>query len=547
MSGIRWQALPATVALFVFFPGGVMAQTPYIYAHSSIVSVSSGVVNMWGYTEIDYATSYSYSAKTDVFGYQDSTLVSSNSASGGSWNAAATTVPATANHQYWLQTNHWVLSSSGVDPDGFGGISPPPAPWPSIVTLSATGTAGTGTSFYVATTAAATDTYGAAPSISGVDETSPGYGTAQPGTSGTVVLYGTGLTAPWADPSIATQVSLTPITTSFTYVGTTQVNLTYSIPAGTPPGPITGSLTTPYGTTSFNFTVNAPSGSGPTLSASPASGTGSSGSFTFTASGSGVSGMHVLIHNNVADKSHSCWMYFDGTTVSLANDDLSGWSGGASNSQCSITSVVPSPSITLSFTATIAFTTGFSGVKNVYVQASYGSGADTGYQTQGTWTVPSGSGGPTLSASPVNGTGSSHSFTFTAASASAVVSGMHVLFGNNLSDTSHSCWIYFDRSSGLWLANDDLSAWNNGASANSQCSVSSIFPSNTSTTLSFTANIAFTSSSGSKKEYIHLGSRTIAIEASSASGTGSLNVYVQASYGSGGDTGYLNQGTWTVP
>lgn len=126
----------------------------------------------------------------------------------------------------------------------------------------------------------------------------------------------------------------------------------------------------------------------PTLSMSPTSGNTMSGTFTFTAHDAvTISGMTVLINTSVNGAS-ACWFYTDGSSVSLAEDDGTDWSGTLSNSQCSLSSVSLSSSGGLTLTVSIAFTSSFAGAKNVYMWAENTGGGQAGYTQEGTWTVP---------------------------------------------------------------------------------------------------------------------------------------------------------------
>ncbi len=243
---LRSLAMLASVcAAWAIAPSSALAQS--VYGYSSI-SVSNSVVNMYGYTEIDYASSYYYTAQTDVYpqgslpGY---TAISSPGA------GRSVTAPAVANASYWVQTNHWVRAS-GSDPNGFGRIVA--QYYNGSFNVSASGVAGGPGNFWVGTSWVSTSTYGSVPSVTYVDQTT--YGNMTPGSSGYIILYGNALTANWANPALATQVSIRDLSTQVIYEGYNQVNIFYTVPAGTAPGPRTGTLTTPYGTSSFTVTVN---------------------------------------------------------------------------------------------------------------------------------------------------------------------------------------------------------------------------------------------------------------------------------------------------
>jgi len=257
-----------------------------------------------------------------------------------------------------------------------------------------------------------------------------------------------------------------------------------------------------------------PLSGGPTLTASPSSGTYSSETFTFSYSNSaGVSGVGVLINSSVNGQ-HACWMYFDGSTLSLAEDDGSTWSGMLANSQCSLSSPtgIVNTGTDKAFTTTITFTSAFAGSRNIYMLGP------SGYQTEGTITV-AGSDVPSLSMYPGSGNTMTGTIAFTASDAETIT-GMTVLINTSVNGAS-ACWFYTDGYS-VDLA-DDGGNWGSSSLTNSQCTLSS--PSySTSGGLSLTVSITFTFGFA-----------------------GAKNVYMWAENSGGGQAGYSQEGTWTVP
>ena len=84
------------------------------------------------------------------------------------------------------------------------------------------------------------------------------------------------------------------------------------------------------------------------------------------------------------------------------------------NSQCSLNvataTVVPSGN-TLTLNVTLTFKPAFTGAKNVYLHAVDVSGANSGWQQLGTWTVAFTAGTPsTVSVTPSSGSGTSQTF-----------------------------------------------------------------------------------------------------------------------------------------
>ena len=174
----------------------------------------------------------------------------------------------------------------------------------------------------------------------------------------------------------------------------------YVMTAGdTPTGNYTPTVTGTDGTltNSQTFGVNVTGASVPTLSTTPDSGTGTTQTFVFTATGTAQAqpqDMDVLF-NTTLNGAHGCWIY--GTSsgeTALASDDgslwqVAGFNTTVQNSQCSVTSNPgQDPTGQMSINVTITFSSSFSGTKNIYVDADNTQGGNTGYQLQGTWTIP---------------------------------------------------------------------------------------------------------------------------------------------------------------
>lgn len=266
------------------------------------------------------------------------------------------------------------------------------------------------------------------------------------------------------------------------------------------------------------------------MTISPAVGSASTQTLTFSASDSaGISSMHLLISSST-NTVNACWMYFDGSGLSLASDNTATWSTSYSwgtgstlyNNQCNVTLVSnASAGGTLTFTLTITLTSSFPRPETVYMQASYPTSQDTGYQPEGTW---SGSSSP-LAVSPASGSGMTQTFTFTAADPQNV-SNMNALFNTAVSGAG-ACWMYFDGSY-LSLADDSASNWSSAgqgtALQNSQCTV----------TLG-----SHSSAGGSSMNF------AVAIVFKSAF-AGARTIYMRDTDGAQNDSGYQQTGTWTV-
>lgn len=238
--------LIGVIAGIVVAAGLCDGQSVYV---SSVISGSNGTLAMQGCTDMTYSDTLTYSAEADVF--PNGSTSGSASQTGSSQTVCATAYQsASINQSYWVQTNHWMLAPSG-DPRGYGGVSPGWYTGSGTVTGVAHGAG----NYYIASSTASFSTYGSAPSVSYVDETSYG-GPAQPGNWGYVILYGSNLAATWASNPVS--ASIPGVSTSVTYASPGQVNVYYLIPSNFCPSTVTSTLSTPYGATTFPFSVGGP-------------------------------------------------------------------------------------------------------------------------------------------------------------------------------------------------------------------------------------------------------------------------------------------------
>ena len=174
------------------------------------------------------------------------------------------------------------------------------------------------------------------------------------------------------------------------------------------------------------FTVTIPSGLPLVNSVTPNANTGSGTTFTFvysdTVYAQGLTAVAFLFNSSLTF-SNACWVVVDLTKSSLAliGDSGSGSSsvslgtgGPVNNSQCQIsggaTTAVSGLSIIL--TVTVAFRSGFSGLKNIYMYASAG-GTNTGWVQEGTYVAQTGGAPVANSAVPGSGSGPGERFSFT--------------------------------------------------------------------------------------------------------------------------------------
>lgn len=301
---------------------------------------------------------------------------------------------------------------------------------------------------------------------------------------------------------------------------------------------------------SFTTAASTPIASGPaSVSVSPSSGTGLSQLFSFVYSDSSgyqyLGGVHALISGSTSN-TNACWIYYDaaGRVLWLASNDTTTWSSltlGSTatiqNSQCEIAGSgvsLAGSGNNLTLRIPIVFTTGFAGAKNIYMDATATSGAQSSTVSRGTWTVPSSTALGAVAVSPASGSGLSHAFSFVFADPAgyASLTGVHAVV-NSSQSTTNGCWIYYDAAGRtLWLASNDTTTWSNvavGTNAtiqNSYCSIngSGIAASGSGNYLTLTVPITFTSAFA-----------------------GTRYVYTSATDAGGTTTNFVQSGTWIVP
>jgi Zn-dependent metalloprotease len=182
----------------------------------------------------------------------------------------------------------------------------------------------------------------------------------------------------------------------------------------------------------------------------------------------------------------TCTARYNAANVSIALLDDAGttWtqgtmgSGVLANSQCTLnlgsSSATPNGN-DLTVVLNITFKPSFVGAKQIYMLAAGASGASSGWQPRGTWTVlPSGP--AVISASPNSGTGSSQAFTlqYSDTAGAANITWARVRIGaSNVADGT--CTVRYSAVSGaVELLNDAGTTWasgvlGTGALSNSQC------------------------------------------------------------------------------
>jgi hypothetical protein len=219
----------------------------------------------------------------------------------------------------------------------------------------------------------------------------------------------------------------------------------------------------------------------------------------------------VWFNPTFSSSAHSCLVYYDTGTnlLNLLNDAGGTWlsaalgSGTLQNSQCAIalgsSTVVPSGN-TLTLTLAMTFTPAFAGSQTIFMYATNGTQA-SGWQTRGTWTVPS----PVTadSVTPNAGTGATQTFAlaYGDTAGAADLRQTWVWFNPTFSSSSaHSCLLYYDTGTKLLNLLDDAggtwwsAALGSGTLQNSQCGIalgsSTVVPSGN--TLTLTLAVTFT-------------------------------------------------------
>lgn len=287
------------------------------------------------------------------------------------------------------------------------------------------------------------------------------------------------------------------------------------------------------------------------VSVTPNSGSGTSQTFQVqfsdTAGASNLQQVYVFFSATLSSETNSCVMYYNpaANQLNLLNNNVSAWSTAVpgaqtalQNSQCSINMATSSASLsgnTLTLSIAMTFAQTYSGAKNVYLWGSDVSGANSGWQQLGTWTVPATDIPATVSVTPSSGSGTSQTFAlvYSDAAGASNLQQLYVLIGASLATESNSCTMYYNQPANQFnLLNDSASAWLTGTPGtsttlqNSQCSVSMAGSSVALNGTTLTLSVATTFSPAY---------------------AGAKNIYLWASNVSGANTGWRQLATWTVP
>jgi hypothetical protein len=301
-------------------------------------------------------------------------------------------------------------------------------------------------------------------------------------------------------------------------------------------------------------TVQASAGNPAVNSVTPNSGSGASQSFALqysdSAGATSLQSVWAYFNATLANPaSNSCLLYYNvaANQINLLQNNGTAWfsatPGAAAtlqNSQCSLnvaeTSVVLSgKSLTLNLAMT--FAPAYAGAQNIYMYAGDVSGSNSGWQTLGTWTVPSTAAVPTAnSVTPNSGSGASQTFALQYSDSAGATSLQSVwaYFNATLANpASNSCLLYYNVAANqINLIQNNGTAWFSatpGAATtlqNSQCSL----------------NVAATS--------VLLSGNTLTLNLAmtfAPAYAGAKNIYMYAADISGSNSGWQTLGTWTVP
>jgi uncharacterized membrane protein len=285
-------------------------------------------------------------------------------------------------------------------------------------------------------------------------------------------------------------------------------------------------------------------------SATPSSGTGASQNFALqyssTAGFTDLSTLWVWFSETLASPvSNSCLAYYERTTnrLFLLNDAGTAWSSAVittgsnlENSRCMIqtaSSVISGTGNSLTLSLAMVFKPAFNGSKSIFMYAAGSSGAASGWQTKGSWTVSGTVSVTADSASPNSGSGANQAFSFTYSDSAGYTDLATAWVWFNAATVANSCLIYYDRPTlRLFLLDDAGASWmggvtvpNVGVLENSQCSI----------------QLTTTTVQGPPTGLIL--NLSLAFKPAFA---GTKTIFMYAA-GSSANSGWQTRGSWTVP
>ncbi len=301
------------------------------------------------------------------------------------------------------------------------------------------------------------------------------------------------------------------------------------------------------------WTVTSTAGTPATVSVSPSSGSGATQTFALeysdTAGASSLTQVWAYFNATLASPAASaCLLYYNTLTnqINLLNDNATAWMpatlGSATtlqNSQCSLNvataTVVPNGN-TLTLNGTVTFKPTFAGAKNVYLHSLDVSGANSGWQQLGAWTVTSIVGtASTVSVTPNSGSGATQTFNllFSDTAGASSLTQVWAYFNATLANpASSACMLrYIASTNQIDLLNDSATAWLSATLGsavtlqNGQCSL----------------NVA-TATVSRSADVLTL-NVTVTFQPAFA---GFKNIYLHAVDVSGANSGWQELGTWLV-
>jgi ELWxxDGT repeat protein len=289
-----------------------------------------------------------------------------------------------------------------------------------------------------------------------------------------------------------------------------------------------------------------PAGPPSVVSLSPTSGTGLTQTFTTVYSDpNGTSDLNevLVLFNTSVSLANSCTvaytpasnkMYlYNNAGTGLSAAVVPGSSNSASNSQCTLSGTGSSFSTSgnnLTLNVALTFAGTFVGQQNVYLEA-VGKTQSSGWAGKGTW-LPASAGPPTVvSLSPGSGTGSTQTFTMVYSDPNGIsdLSDVLVLFNASLKLSSACAVVFTPGTNQLYLYNNagtgvstPVTPVSSGSASNSQCTLSGMGSSFSTSGNSLTLNVALT-----------------------FAGTflGQQDVYMEA-VGKTANSGWVAKGTW---
>lgn len=207
----------------------------------------------------------------------------------------------------------------------------------------------------------------------------------------------------------------------------------------------------------------SPTGVPGAVSVTPSSGSGLSQTFSFeysdTTGASSLEQVNAWFTATLASAVNSCQVYYQPSTnqVNLLNNAGTVWmsgtpgaSGTLQNSQCSLNLASTTVSLNgnnLTLNLPVTFQAAYAGAKGIYLYAEDVSGAVTGWEELGAWTVPSGT--VTVSAvsvTPSSGSGLSQTFAFqySDSAGAASLAAVYAWFTSTFPTATNSCLLYYN-------------------------------------------------------------------------------------------------------